>query len=116
MLWIALDDLAVPDVAAEEDLHGRCEWDGEEGTEEAAEEEGPEEHGENDAHRVESDGVADDLWRGEEGVNLLDDDEDDDNTEGELKLGEAVGNVFLEVGDDAGRDEADDVSKVGDDA
>ena len=121
------EDAAFPEVAAEDDLDGSGEGDGEERAEETADEEGPEEDGEDDGERVEPDGIADDARGGDEGIDLLDEDEDaaDDERVGpdlfdacEAVEERAVWGCLREVGDGDGDggEPAEEIADVGDEA
>ncbi len=110
-------ELFFPDVTFEENFDRCSEWHGEEGTEESSKKEGPEEHGENDGHRVKADGVTDNLRSSDEGIDLLDDEENGDDAGDVSPLWDAIGfGIAMEVGNEAGGDEADDVADEGDDS
>ena len=113
-----IHDFFLPDVASEEHFHCGSEGDSEQSTHEAAKNHRPEQHRENDRHRVQSYRIADDFWRCCQRVDLLHHDEDRHDAEhvGNRLEAKGRGGFCMEPGNHAGGDEADDIADVGNDA
>lgn len=109
--------LAIPNVTPEENFDRGRHRDCEESSEKSSEDERPEEHGENDGHGMEPNRISNDFRCRHKRVDLLHDNKDGEHSCDIPPLGQAEGfRGPVEVSDDTGRDKAEDVSDVWDDA